>query len=430
MQFIDNDIDDLYRRAAEDYPLNASGSDWNKVFNALNQQPEEERKRPFLFWKSATILTLVLTLPLLIAHNWHPSPLSRIGSTDQAGKSDVTSIAHKPTPGQDKARSTFTASSPANNPVVTANSSTNNSTSVKPLPIHKQVVQKIAIPPVTPKKKMTQTPARKPFNSGVALKARPSGSFAPATESQPESAPSSLTIQPSKTVSTLAMSGPLSINPLALTSDRTPIVKPSDRQKQPSVKTSHLYLSLMAGVDQSNIKMQKTSSPGYTTGVLATYQFSSRFSVEAGAFLDQKSYYTKGAYFKTKLYYNANIQSVDGTCQMIELPVQLKYRFGQSQDRYWYATTGLSSYLMKKENYDYTYTTTSTTPYEGYKSYRNSTNNWFSVLRVSGGYSRNIGRLGSIRIEPYLGLPLNGLGIGKLPITSAGLNIGLTRRLF
>jgi hypothetical protein len=430
MQFIDNDIDDLYRRAAEGYPLNTSGSDWNKVLNALNQQQEEERKRPFLFWKSATILAMVLTLPLLIAHNWHPLPLSRIGSADQAGSSNVTRIAHNPIPGQRKAPSTLSASSPANNPVVTANSSANSSTPVEHLAIHKQVIQNIALPPVTPKKKMTHTQARKPFNSAVALGAPPSGSFAVAKKSQPESTPSSVTIQPLKSVATPLMFGQLSINALALTSGRTPIVKPSDKQKQPPVKTSHLYLSLMAGVDQSNIKMQKTSSPGYTTGVLATYQFSPRFSVEAGAFLDQKSYYTKGAYFKTKLYYNANIQSVDGTCQMVELPVQLKYRFGQSQDRYWYATTGLSSYLMKKESYDYTYTTTSTTPYEGYKSYRNSTNNWFSVLRVSGGYARNIGRLGSIRIEPYLGLPLNGLGIGKLPITSAGLNIGLTRRLF
>jgi len=33
-------------------------------------------------------------------------------------------------------------------------------------------------------------------------------------------------------------------------------------------------------------------------------------------------------------------------------------------------------------------------------------------------------------VEPYLRLPLAGIGTGKLPIMSAGINIGITRRLW
>jgi hypothetical protein len=49
-------------------------------------------------------------------------------------------------------------------------------------------------------------------------------------------------------------------------------------------------------------------------------------------------------------------------------------------------------------------------------------------LNFSAGYEQYLGKLGSLRIEPYLRIPLAGMGTGNLPITSAGLNIGITRQ--
>ena len=33
MQFVNDDMDDLYRRAAEEYPLKTDSGDWNKVLD-------------------------------------------------------------------------------------------------------------------------------------------------------------------------------------------------------------------------------------------------------------------------------------------------------------------------------------------------------------------------------------------------------------
>ncbi len=51
-------------------------------------------------------------------------------------------------------------------------------------------------------------------------------------------------------------------------------------------------------------------------------------------------------------------------------------------------------------------------------------------MNVSVGYNRTLNKVGTLRIEPYLKIPIKGIGIGNLPITSTGLNIGITKKIF
>src|SRR5690242_254884 len=59
MQYVNDDMDELFRRAAENYPLDTGNANWNKVWAAL-QHPEEQpvekpdRKRRF-FWLFALL---------------------------------------------------------------------------------------------------------------------------------------------------------------------------------------------------------------------------------------------------------------------------------------------------------------------------------------------------------------------------------------
>ena len=64
-----------------------------------------------------------------------------------------------------------------------------------------------------------------------------------------------------------------------------------------------------------------------------------------------------------------------------------------------------------------------------YLSYTNETKNWFSVVNLSLGYTHKLGGNGSIRVEPYLKIPIKNIGVGNMPITSTGLNIGFTKTL-
>src|SRR3954471_14954944 len=63
MQSLNDDMDELFRRAADEYPLNTDGSDWNKLMQKLHQVkdelPETEKKQ-----NDFNYLWFLLLLPL------------------------------------------------------------------------------------------------------------------------------------------------------------------------------------------------------------------------------------------------------------------------------------------------------------------------------------------------------------------------------
>src|SRR5438270_6835662 len=93
MQYVNDDMDELFRRAAENYPLDTNNANWNKVWNAL-QDPEENpnensnRKRRF-FW-----LFALLPLSLIGYIYLKPSPQARQTSSKHNSET-VTPVASK-----------------------------------------------------------------------------------------------------------------------------------------------------------------------------------------------------------------------------------------------------------------------------------------------------------------------------------------------
>lgn len=80
---------------------------------------------------------------------------------------------------------------------------------------------------------------------------------------------------------------------------------------------------------------------------------------------------------------------------------------------------------MKNEDYSYM-VNQNNVQYQYKKEYKNSSSDWFSILNFSIGYEKKLHRVGSFRFEPYLKLPLKGVGIGSMPISSMGVIVGFT----
>jgi len=201
-----------------------------------------------------------------------------------------------------------------------------------------------------------------------------------------------------------------------------------------SPKPTHFYAGLLVSPDLSMVKFQSVKGVGTTYGLLLGYNINRKWAIESGLYLDKKKYYTDGEYFSTKNIYmqpNVKISTVDGTCNMWEIPLNVRYNFGQGEKTKWFATAGFSTYLMTKENYDYQLESTGGgTSWPLHKEYTTARNYLFSVVNLSIGYEQKIGKVGNLRIEPYLRMPTAGIGTGSLPIMSAGLNIGITRRIW
>ncbi len=204
--------------------------------------------------------------------------------------------------------------------------------------------------------------------------------------------------------------------------------KPSSKNKIHS-----LYAGVITGFDVSTVEFQSVKTTGYTAGILLGYQLNKKLSIESGFLFDKKFYYTDGKDFSTKkiiLYPNTSIIDATGNCFMFELPINIKYNWASTSKSNWFSTLGMSSYFMKKENYDYTYESYGWTGTTGWESYKNSSVNWFGVINLSGGYMHTIGKAGSLRVEPYLKIPVQGLGIGSLPVWSTGVYVSFVKNIF
>ncbi|HVU56843.1 MAG TPA: hypothetical protein VHD83_17395 [Puia sp.] len=210
--------------------------------------------------------------------------------------------------------------------------------------------------------------------------------------------------------------------------------KDNDKIKLQKPK-SFFYAGIIGSPDLSTVKMQSVKNVGTKFGLLLGYSFNSRWSIESGVYYSKKKYYTDGEYFDKT---NANPYNVlkyvdqlkiDGVCNMWQIPVNVRYNLSTGEKTRWFATAGVSAYYMAREKYDctgYLYGN----PWAKNWDNKPTRDSWSANINLSVGYEQRLGKIGNLRLEPYVGVPMSGIGTGKLSIMSAGLNIGITRKLW
>jgi len=113
---------------------------------------------------------------------------------------------------------------------------------------------------------------------------------------------------------------------------------------------------------------------------------------------------------------------------MAEIPVNIRYTFSDNTTQSFYGLAGLSSYVMGKQFYEYGYTWMTNYYNKIYRSDKVAAYP-FSVVNLGIGYEKKIGHNINLRVEPYMKVPLAGLGAGSLKIASAGLYMTITKKI-
>ncbi len=443
MQNLDNDMEDLFREAAENYPLRVTGADWSKVQAALLQeQPPvkdvRSNKRKWL-WS-----LLLLLIPFICSrlHMGYATTAALLATTTTSSFKEETNektknnttikqsnnITIQPSSNSIPSRLNFLLA-----PIVIRQA--NNLNTPIANNITTQPYNHLAIQPSNHSIQPFNNTTITPFTLSSKTTATITAPLMDEEEDNETDAPAKQTTLTAETTKEdkISKKDTASHTSTAITKikDELPAAQPakaSDKQKQPS--PARFYVSLLGGAGVSKVKTSKFEPAGTSVGVSAGYNISKRFAVEAGAFWSTKNYSTKYKYFnnsKTQWPAVRIIETVHGECKVIEVPVTLRYNFKPTAKHSFFAAAGLSSWIMKKEDYDYTYTTLLNPVQKSmYKSYYNSGNNWFSVLQLSAGWQRNIGKLGAIRVQPYYNLPLHGVGLGSLNVSGFGVLAGFT----
>ena len=211
------------------------------------------------------------------------------------------------------------------------------------------------------------------------------------------------------------------------------IAKTDTSKKQTAIQKnnrhiSHFYFLAIAGVEAASVKFlsfaESKFRPVYGVGV--GYQFSKKFSVQTGFYAGQKKYTAgpKDYTFKENSYLNGvKLKNVGAVCTVYEIPLVFRYSFLQKKSVQYFATTGLSSYIMKKEAYRYDYWRYNTL-YSSNYAYRGNSH-LLSSFTFSAGIEKEISKRLSLIVSPSFSIPFSGVGDGKIKLFSAGMQAGL-----
>lgn len=201
----------------------------------------------------------------------------------------------------------------------------------------------------------------------------------------------------------------------------------STEKKKPKKNiTGNFGITVSAGPDLSFIKLNKFGKVTLTYGAGLSYTFKKRVAIRAGFYASKKIYTaTPDQYFIPPTSYYPGLYEVGADCKVYEIPVSLSYHFWQRKNHNWFGNAGLSSFLMKNEKYDYQYKT-AYGPYTYKTEIRDQNKHYFAVLTLSAGYQYRFNKWLSLQAEPFVKLPLAGVGQGKVKLKSSGLLFTIT----
>ncbi|MGV3509054.1 MAG: hypothetical protein ACO1N7_07180 [Sphingobacteriaceae bacterium] len=202
----------------------------------------------------------------------------------------------------------------------------------------------------------------------------------------------------------------------------------NEDSKQPKKRKQLAFsVTALAGPDFSSISSIAGEKGNATVGILLNAAISNKITISTGLKYGLKDYQASAYSYQLQNPSRADqISGIDASCNILEIPLQVSYALMNNSRRKIAVSSGLSSYLMLKEEYNFRYT-----PQSGRKDYllvkNNENQHYLSVLSLSASYHFKP-KSSKIQwsIEPYVKLPLAGVGEGNVKLKSSGLSLNLT----
>ncbi|MDB5120353.1 MAG: hypothetical protein JWN56_1571 [Sphingobacteriales bacterium] len=204
---------------------------------------------------------------------------------------------------------------------------------------------------------------------------------------------------------------------------------PSKLSKTTSLKTKYrksLTLSINAGSDINAVGSFKNADLGTNAGVLATWQVSPKVSLTSGIVYAKKLYNSEYKNYKPTVPYGNtyNPTGVSADCRVLDIPLNINYNIWGNRKGKIIVSGGASSYLMLKESYKFLYA-----DYDRPVTYYGENQHYLGVLNFALAYERITSSKTSISFQPYVKLPITGIGQGNVNLLSTGLSVNFNLNL-
>lgn len=188
-----------------------------------------------------------------------------------------------------------------------------------------------------------------------------------------------------------------------------------------------ISVAMVAGPDFSSTSSLVGGKTGVNIGTMVGIGLTKKLSLQTGIAFGSKNY-NASAYdytFNNPNINKANYTEINAACKVVEIPLRASYNISENQKRSIELNAGLSSYLMIREQYVFKYTEAAKRA-DRYADIANDNQHYLSVAELSATYNIKLkNKQFAFGIEPYVKIPLTGIGEGNVPLKSSGVSLKL-----
>ncbi len=440
MQHLENDMDELFQRAAENYPLKKGEGDWESIAKRIADKSD----RPVIVAASKSNgrkkITALFLLLFIGAVSWYIIQHYQQRIDVVPGK-NVLANNSKETESKTSSKEKSKESKAKENTVVVADK--------KDKTVHYNSVGLPANNTTNAEKENTSRPASSGIkNANPGIKKSLTGEISKHESSKLNNKYSraeninQVNADNNPAENKISKEEILSKNNVqkeelnASENAEDVIVHNKKKKNKPSQNVQNkkgIYVGVVAGPDFSKVHSGSFDRSGVNAGLVAGYRFSKKTLLESGISWDKKYYTSEGKNFSMDevaftMPSGMIINSLESSNSFIEIPLKLKFDFFTKRNFDLFVAGGVSAYIITREKNMYHITLNGDNK-NLLCVYEENNYGLPAVANVSAGYEKNIFKNFDIRIEPYLKIPLRGMGVGSLPVTSAGLQIAIIGRL-
>jgi len=275
------------------------------------------------------------------------------------------------------------------------------------------------------------------FQNNILPTSRQNNANGVANEAEPTANHKNVKLQPellaASGVTGLQTDTPAALPALAINKapDTLKINKPKEKHTSVAVNIPPRFtLAVLTAPDINGVGSLSGGKLGTNAGLLFTVKLGSKWSIASGVAYAVKPYgyafrssnsstYTYKGYTYTS---SANASNIDvyANCKVVDIPLNINYALYNKGKNSFSLGTGLSSYFMLHEYYQFNYTNSPSRSI----NISNQNRHPFGVVNLDVSYSRQLSPGLSLIVQPYYKLPITHIGYEKVNLQSGGVAVG------
>ncbi len=213
----------------------------------------------------------------------------------------------------------------------------------------------------------------------------------------------------------------------AIAATPAPKVKVKSTGKTNPADRAVFAVSALASSDMNGVNSFQGSRVGGDFGALFSVTVN-KWTFSTGGMYSIKPYEESYSDYHTSYVFQTNPSNIGVNCRMIDIPFDVNYQVYRAHGDKVTIGSGLSSYIILREDYTFNYTGAYPEGPAGF-TVINKNRNILSILNLDATYERRINSQFGITFEPYVKIPFSNVGASQARLQSTGVAVSLNWNL-